>query len=73
MWTSMKHSLARHTPQSKGSGDSMYSELFCDKILSRPIRFSYSLTRHDVISFAANIHAHYTRQIILRISETCSG
>ena len=68
-------SLARHTPQSKGkggSGDNAYSELFCDKILSRPIRFSYSLTWHDVISFAAKMHAHYTRQI-LRISETCNG
>ena len=40
-------SLARHTPQSKrkeGSGDSVYGELCCDKILLHPIRFSYSLT-----------------------------
>ena len=44
-------SLARHTPQSKrkeGSGDSMYGELFCDKILLRPIRFSYF--SHDLTS-----------------------
>ena len=39
-------SLAGHTPNCKGKGGlvnaCIYSELFCNKILLRPIRFGYS-------------------------------
>ena len=43
--------VSRATPlnQKEGSGDSVYGELFCNKILSHPIRFNYSLIWLDVI------------------------
>ena len=47
----------RATPpiaRGKGSGEWAYSELFCDKILSRPIRFIYSGIWHDVIRMLSN-------------------
>ena len=37
--------VSRATPpieRERGSGERAYNELFCDKILSYPIRFSYS-------------------------------
>ena len=44
--------VSRATPKGEGSGDSLYSELLCDKILSHPIISSHDMT------FAANMHAH---------------